>query len=118
MAGSSSTESTIISGITEICGQVIPGFELYVEWLLALQHLGQNLLAGLDQSLSPARLLRLERGHLYRKFGRAFDILQVNELPALQLRAIGEIGVFGERVVLPAAGFVDGAAAATFPRCR
>ena len=71
---------------------------------------GQNLLAGLDQSLGPARLLRLECRHLHRQFGRTLHVLQVNELPSLELGAIGEIGVFGQRVVLPAARFVDGGA--------
>ena len=28
-------------------------------------------------------------------------------LPAAKLRAIGKVGIFGERVVLPAAGIVD-----------
>ena len=71
---------------------------------------GRIFFPGLDQSFGPARLLRFERGHLDRQFCRTFDILQIDELPAFELRAIGKVGVFGERVVLPAAGFVD--------RCR
>ena len=55
-------------------------------------------------------MLRLERGHLDREFSGTLDILQINKLPAFQLRAIGKIGVFGERVVLPAARLVDGCA--------
>ena len=53
-------------------------------------------------------MLRLERRHLNRKFGGTLDILQVLELPALELAAIGKIRVFGESVVLPATGAVDG----------
>ena len=75
-----------------------------------LQHARQNLLSGLDQSLRPARLLRFECSHLDRKLGGTFHVLQIDELPSFELGAIGEIGVLGERVVLPAAGFVDGGA--------
>ena len=32
---------------------------------------------------------------------------QVDEPPALQLRAVAEVGILGQRVVLPAAGVVD-----------
>ena len=77
---------------------------------VAGEHLGQYFLGDLDQPLGPARLLRLECGHFHRQFGRTFDVLQINKLPSLELRAIGKIGVFGERVMLPAAGFVNGAA--------
>ena len=77
---------------------------------VAREHLGKYFLRDLDQPLGPARLLRLECGHLHRQLGRAFDVLQINELPSFELGAIGKIGVFGERVMLPAAGFVDGAA--------
>src|SRR4029077_18592124 len=44
-------------------------------------------------------------------FGGTLDILQVQESPATKLRAIREIGIFGERVVLPAAGVLYGFAA-------
>ena len=85
-----------------------PGFQFHVARHIALQNLGKNFLAGLNQALGPARLLRLERGHLDGEFGGTLDVLQIDELPAFQLRAIGKVGVFGERVVLPAAGLVDG----------
>ena len=64
----------------------------------------------LDEALGPAGLLGLEGGHLDGELGGALDVLEVFELPALELRAIAEVGVFGEGVVLPAAGFVDGLA--------
>ena len=71
---------------------------------------GQQLLAGLDGALGPAVLLALEGVHLHRELGRRDHVLQEDELPALQLRAVGEVQVLGERVVLPAAGVVDGVA--------
>ena len=36
---------------------------------------------------------------------------KIEELPAAHLRAIGKVGVFGERIVLPAAGVFNGVAA-------
>ena len=63
----------------------------------------------LDQALGPARLLRLEGGHLDGQLGRALHVLQVEKLPSLDLRAIAQVGVFGQGVVLPAAGLFDGA---------
>ena len=71
----------------------------------------QDFLRGLHQALGPARLLRLEGVHLHRQFGRAVDFRQIEKLPAADLRAIGKIGVFGERVVLPAARVFNGGAA-------
>src|SRR6185312_7972474 len=58
----------------------------------------------------PARLLGLERGHLNGKFCRTLDILEILEFPAFKLRAVGEISVFGECVVLPAASIFNGLA--------
>src|SRR5207244_9578513 len=65
---------------------------------------------GLDAALRPAVLLRLERVHLDRDLGRRDDLGQVDELPALELGAVAQIEVFGERIVLPAAGVFDGGA--------
>ena len=75
------------------------------------EDLGQNLDAGLDEPLGPARLLGFEGGHLDGQLGGALDVGQVLELPAGHLRAVAEVGVFGERVVLPAAAVGDGLAA-------
>src|SRR5208337_3688071 len=91
--------------------QVIPGFDLGMQRGIAAQYARQNFFPGLDESLSPARLLRFESGHLNRQLGGTFDILQVNKLPAFELGAIREIGVLGQRIVLPASGFVDGGSA-------
>ena len=70
----------------------------------------QNLLAGLDQAFSPARLLGLERRHLNGKLSGTLDVLQVNKFPTFKLRAIGEVGVLRQGIVLPASGFLDGPA--------
>ncbi len=75
---------------------------------LDLEHHGQHLDAGLDEPLGPARLLGLEGGHLDGQLGGALDLGQVFELPAGHLRAVAQVGVFGERVVLPAAAVGDG----------
>ena len=79
---------------------------------------GQDFFAGLDEALGPACLLGFEGGHFDGEFGGALDVLQVFELPAFELGAVAEVGVFGEGVVLPAAGFVDGLRDATCRRCR
>src|ERR1700686_2730154 len=69
--------------------------------------MGQNFIAGLDQSLRPARLLSFKRGHLNRQFSGALDILKIDEFPSLELGAIGKVGVLGQGVVLPATRFVN-----------
>jgi hypothetical protein len=48
-------------------------------------------------------LLRLERVHLHRDFGRRDEVGQEHELPAPQLR-VAQVEILGERVVPPAAG--------------
>ena len=52
-------------------------------------------------------LLRLERVHLHRHFRGSDQVRQEDELPAAQLRAIAQVEIFGQRVVLPAAGISD-----------
>ena len=84
---------------------------LMLRGLVRAQHARQNFFRRLHQALGPARLLRLEGVHFHGQLGGAFDVRQVEKFPAEELRAVGEIGVLGERVVLPAAGFVDRAAA-------
>ena len=61
--------------------------------------------------LGPACLLGFEGGHLNGQLCGALDVLEVHELPADHLRAVAEVGVFGEGVVLPAAGLADDAGA-------
>src|SRR6266699_2471322 len=55
--------------------------------------------------------LGFEAVHVHGKFGSARDVREIEELPALELRAIGKISVLGERVVFPATGVVNGFAA-------
>ena len=50
----------------------------------------------------------LKRVHLDRHFGRSDDVRDEDEPPAAQLRAIAQIEILGQRVVLPAARVVDG----------
>src|SRR5579884_2138597 len=78
---------------------------------IGTQHTGKDLLRSLHQTLGPASLLRFEGVHLNRQLRRALNIRQIQELPAAQLGAIGKVRIFGEGVVLPAAGVFDGAAA-------
>ena len=52
-------------------------------------------------------LLRLERVHLDRHFRRRHHVGQEDEAPAAQLRAVAEVEVLGQRVVLPSAGVGD-----------
>src|SRR5207245_10223288 len=74
-------------------------------------YFGQDFFCGLHEALGPARLLGFEAVHVHGKLGSALDLRKIEKLPALELRAIGKIGVFGKRVVLPAAGVVNGFAA-------
>ena len=86
------------------------GFELHLERRSASPDGGQKLFGRLNQAFRPAGLLGLEGIHLHRKLRGALDGRVVHKLPATQLRAVGEVCVLGERVVLPAAGVGDGRA--------
>src|SRR5207248_6931249 len=90
---------------------MVPGLYLHLAWNIAAENLGKDLLSCLYQSLRPARLLGFKSSHLNREFSRTFDILQIFELPALQLSAIGKIGIFRKGIVLPPAGIFDGPSA-------
>ena len=90
---------------------MIPGFELGVPGHIALQYAGQDFLRRLDEPFGPARLLRLEGGHLDGQFGGTLHVLQVLEVPSFELCAVTEVGIFGESVVLPAASLVNHIAA-------
>src|ERR1035438_9424493 len=72
---------------------------------------GQQLARALRQALGPTGLLHLESVHFHGKFRRAVQARHVDELPAFQLRAVTEVGIFGERIVLPAAGVLNRLAA-------
>ena len=79
------------------------GFGLDAEGQIGSQDARENFLSGLHEALGPARLLSFEGVHFDGQLGRALDIRQIEESPAAKLCAIGEIGILGERVVLPAA---------------
>ena len=72
-----------------------------------LQDRGQQLHGDLRQALGPSRLLHLEAMHLDGQLRGAIEARQVDEAPAFELRAIAEVGIFGEGIVLPAARVVD-----------
>ncbi len=52
-------------------------------------------------------LLRFEAVHVHWQFRRRHDIGEENEPPAFELRAIAEVEVLGERVMLPATGLLN-----------
>ena len=97
--------------VVEVRGEVEERLGLHAERLIRLQDARQELAAGLDRALRPAVLLRLEGVHLDRKLGRHDDVRQEVELPAAQLRAVAEVEILGQRVVLPAAAVNDRGAA-------
>ena len=97
--------------VVEVRGQMKEGFGLDAKRQVGAQNARQQLAAGLNRALRPAVLLRLERVHLHRHFRRRDEIRHEHELPAPELRAITEVEVLGERVVLPAARIIDRRAA-------
>src|SRR6266498_6128132 len=55
-------------------------------------------------------LLGLETVHVHRKLGRGGQVSQIDELPAGQLRPVGDVEVLRQGVRLPAADFLEAAA--------
>src|SRR5579859_70284 len=86
---------------------MVEGLNLRAQREVTLEDAREDLLGSLDEPFGPAGLLRLKGGHLNGYFGWADNILQIDELPALHLRAVAEVGVFGESVMLPAASLLD-----------
>ena len=72
--------------------------------------LWQDLLRHLRETLGPSRLLHLKAVHLDGKLRGALKPRQIYESPSLELRAIAQVGILGQRIGLPAAGIVDHAA--------
>ena len=97
--------------IGDIVGQVHEGFKLDLEGQVAFEQGRQDLAGDLNGAFGPTVLLALEGAHLDRDFGGGDRVVDVDELPALDLGAIGEVEVFGEGVVLPPASIFDGAGA-------
>ncbi len=52
-------------------------------------------------------LLGLEAVHVNRQLGGRDDVRQENKFPTGELRAVTKIQIFGQRIVLPAARFID-----------
>src|SRR5450432_1287945 len=52
-------------------------------------------------------LLRFETVHVDRQFRRRHNIGEEDKFPAFELRAIAEIKIFSQGIVLPAARFLD-----------
>ncbi len=67
------------------------------------QHAREELARRLHGALRPAELLRAKGADVLGELGRRHDVLAVDEAPARELRAVAEVQVLGERVVLPAA---------------
>ncbi len=70
----------------------------------------KQFLAGLDRALRPAVLLRLEAVHIHRQLSWRDDVRKENELPARKLRAVTQIQVFSQGIMLPPSGLVDAGA--------
>src|SRR2546423_2919819 len=93
--------------IGEVRGQVCGRFDLDDERKRAAPDGGQQFLAGLDRAFRPAMLLGFETVHVDRQLGRRDNIRQENKFPASELRAIAQVEIFGQSVVLPPARFAD-----------
>src|SRR3989304_6517949 len=65
----------------------------------------------LDRPLRPALLLALEGAHRDRNLRGRDHVGQEHEAETRELSPIGKIHVFGQRVVLPPAPYLDGLAA-------
>jgi hypothetical protein len=77
------------------------------DWKVAPPNGRKQFLAGLDRTLRPAMLLRLEAVHIHRELRRCDHVGKEDELPARELRAITQIQIFGQCVMLPPSGLVD-----------
>ena len=91
----------------ELCG----GFQFGMQRCRAAPDLTEHFFANLDGALGPAMLLRLESVHVRRQFRGDDDVIQINEAPALQLGAVGEVEILRQRIMLPATSVLNGGAA-------
>src|SRR5713101_861043 len=94
-------------GIADVSGEVEEGFGLDVPGRVGAENFRQDFLSSLHEALGPAGLLRLEAVDVHGELGSALDLGKIEESPAAKLGAVGQIGVLGEGVVLPAAGVVN-----------
>src|SRR5213594_179529 len=97
--------------VADVAGKVDEGFGFDVPGRIRLQDSGEDFFCLLHEALGPARLLCLEAVHVHGKLGSTLDLREIHKLPAFELRAIRQIGVFGKSVMLPAASIVNGFAA-------
>ncbi len=97
-------------GIADVGGEVVQASSLVWKGASERKTLGRTFFEHWMRPLAQRACWVLKAGHLDGELGGALDVLEVLELPAFELRAVAKVGVFGERVVLPAAGFVDGLA--------
>ena len=93
--------------IGEVAREVEEGLRPNAQRERRRQDLRQQLPGGLERSLGPAALLRLEGVHGDREFGRGGDLGHENELPVEELGPVGEVEVLGEGVSLPASSVLD-----------
>src|SRR3979411_1532650 len=102
--------------VGEIRNQVAGRFHFDRERQLAAPNPGQEFLASLNGTFGPAMLLRLKPIHIHRQFRRCYHVGEKNKFPIRELRAVTKIEIFAERIVLPAASFLN-AGAAPKPGC-
>ena len=88
--------------IGEVRREVAGGLDLDRQGKRAAPDAGEQFFAGLDGAFRPAMLLRFKTIHVDGQFGRRHDIGQENELPARELRAVAEVEILGQGVMLPA----------------
>ena len=85
--------------------------QLHLARQVAAEDARQELARGLHAALCPPVLLRLERVHLHRHFRRRNHFRKVDEAPARELRAVAQVQILRQRVMLPAPRVLDGGAA-------
>ena len=93
--------------VGEVGRQVQRRLQLDLPRQRAAQDARQNFLARLNRALGPAVLLALEAVHVHRQLRWRDHVREEDELPALELRPVAQVEIFGERVVLPAARFLN-----------
>src|SRR5579864_2147634 len=77
------------------------------EWEFAPPNSRQQFLASLNRTFGPAMLLGFKTIHVDGQFSRRHHVGQKNKFPSGHLRAVTEIEVFTQSIVLPAAGFLN-----------
>src|SRR5437667_8025955 len=93
--------------IGEIGNKMAGRLQLDRQRQLAPPNFRQQFFAGLNGAFRPTMLLRLEAIHIDRQFCRGHNVGEENKFPARQLRAITQIQILRQRVVLPAASLFN-----------